>query len=93
MMGVFAQYEKAMIVIKLRGSRQRAKLANGRCEGQKPYGFYPGESDVLTMIQNEADAGESAAGIARILNERGVKPRRGDGWHHYTVLRILRRAK
>ncbi len=40
--GAIAEYEKSMIVIKLRGARQRKKALTGRCEGRKPYGYYPG---------------------------------------------------
>jgi DNA invertase Pin-like site-specific DNA recombinase len=48
--GAIAQYEKAMIVAKLRGARQRMKAKTGRCEGRKPYGFYEGESTVLERM-------------------------------------------
>ncbi len=36
--GAISEYEKAMIVLKLRGARQRMKARTGRCEGMKPYG-------------------------------------------------------
>jgi DNA invertase Pin-like site-specific DNA recombinase len=42
-MGAFHEYEKTMIVLKLRGARQRAKARHGKCEGAKPFGYYPGE--------------------------------------------------
>lgn len=35
MLGAFHQYEKAMIVAKLKGARQRKKAREGRCEGRK----------------------------------------------------------
>src|ERR1039458_10037128 len=41
--GAVAQYEKAMIVAKLRGARQRMKAKTGRREGRKPFGHYDGE--------------------------------------------------
>ena len=43
LMGAVAQYEKAMIVLKLRGARERKKARTGRCEGRKPFGHYPVE--------------------------------------------------
>jgi DNA invertase Pin-like site-specific DNA recombinase len=46
-MGAFHEYEKAMIVIKLRGARQRTKAKSGACEGRKPYGHYAGEQEIL----------------------------------------------
>src|SRR5208283_4481080 len=36
MMGVFAQYDKSMIVLKLAGARMRKRAQTGRCEGRKP---------------------------------------------------------
>ena len=44
MMGAIAQYEKAMIVLKLRAARECKKARTGRCEGCKPYGHYPARS-------------------------------------------------
>jgi DNA invertase Pin-like site-specific DNA recombinase len=36
-LGAIHQYEKTMVVLKLRGARQRMKAREGRCEGAKPY--------------------------------------------------------
>jgi hypothetical protein len=38
MLGAEAQFEKAMIVSKLKAARVRKRRATGRCEGRKPYG-------------------------------------------------------
>ena len=34
----FFQYEKTLLVAKLRGARIRARATYGTCEGRKPYG-------------------------------------------------------
>jgi DNA invertase Pin-like site-specific DNA recombinase len=88
-MGAIAQYDKTMIVMKLRGARQRMKAKMGRCEGAKPYGSLPGEDAVLGEMRQMAADGHSMAAIARELNSRGVMPRRGKAWHPYAVSRIL----
>jgi hypothetical protein len=49
--GAIAEYEKTMIVLKLRGARQRARARDGRCEGAKPFGALPGEAEVLERIK------------------------------------------
>jgi len=41
MLRAFFQYEKTLLVAKLRGARQRVKAENGRCEGRNPYGNRP----------------------------------------------------
>ncbi len=92
-MGAIAQYDKAMIVLKLRGARQRAKAREGHCEGRKAFGHYPGEAEILKEIRNLADSGETPTGVARTLNERGVRGRGGKPWHPYAVSRILGRQK
>jgi DNA invertase Pin-like site-specific DNA recombinase len=88
-MGAIAQYDKTMIVMKLRGARQRMKAKMGRCEGAKPYGSLPGEDAVLGEMRRMAADGHSMAAIARELNSRGVMPRRGKAWHPYAVSRML----
>jgi hypothetical protein len=48
--GAIAEYQKTMIVLKLRGARQRQKAKTGRCEGAKPSGDLPGEKDVIARM-------------------------------------------
>lgn len=91
MMGAFAEYEKSMIVAKLRGARQRTRAGDGRCEGAKPYGHHSGEGAVLAKMRELRTAGVHCAGIAARLNAEGVKPRRGARWYPMSVGRILRR--
>lgn len=90
-MGAIAEYDKAMVVLKLRGARQRKRSQDGRCEGAKPYGSFEGESEVLQRIQTMRAAGDSFQTIARALNSEGVAPRRGTQWHPYAVARIAER--
>lgn len=42
-LGAVSQFEKSVIVLKLRAARECTKRKTGRCEGRKPYGYYPGE--------------------------------------------------
>ncbi len=69
-MGAFHEYEKQMIVIKLRGARQRTKTKQGRCEGRKAYGHYPGEADTLDRMKQLAASGMTATEIANTLRPR-----------------------
>jgi DNA invertase Pin-like site-specific DNA recombinase len=88
-MGAIAEYDKTMIVIKLRGSRQRKKAATGRCEGAKPYGFRDGESEIIQKISNMKSTGCGLREIARRLNKEGVSTRHGGPWQPRVVSRIL----
>lgn len=91
--GAIAEYEKAMIVLKLRGARQRMKAKTGRCEGAKPYGTLPGEAAVIERMKELRAAGLGFDRIAAQLNTEGLKPRRGKQWWGLAVNKILSRAK
>jgi DNA invertase Pin-like site-specific DNA recombinase len=89
--GCIAEWERAQIVLKLRGARQRMKKKTGRCEGQKPYGFYPGEADILAEIMELGEKATPTA-VAGELNQRGRVGRGGKPWHRNVVARILRKS-
>lgn len=87
--GAIAQYEKAMIVAKLRGARQRMKAKTGRCEGRKPFGYYEGETAVLDRMKALRETGMGFDRIAEVLNAEGLKPRTGERWWGKTVNNIV----
>ena len=87
--GSIAQYEKTMIVAKLRGARQRMKAKTGRCEGRKRYGCYPGEGETLDRMKALRDSGMGYDRVAEALNAEGLKPRTGERWWGKTVNNIL----
>lgn len=91
-MGAFCEYEKTMIVLKLRGARQRMKAKTGeQVEGAKPYGHYDGEQAILDRIQTLRAGGLGFDRIAAALNAEGLQPRRGAKWHGWAVNKILSR--
>jgi DNA invertase Pin-like site-specific DNA recombinase len=91
-LGAFAEYEKTMIVLKLKGARIRSKAANGVCEGRKPYGSRPGEAQVIERIMSLRDTGMAMDTIAETLNAEGVAPRSGSKWYGSSVRNVLLRA-
>jgi DNA invertase Pin-like site-specific DNA recombinase len=89
MLGAFFQYEKTLLVAKLRGARQRKRASSGRCEGRKRYGTTAAEQEVITrMVQLRAD-GMAISAIADKLNSDGIKPRAGQRWYPTSVQRVL----
>lgn len=89
--GAIAQYEKAMIVAKLRGARQRMKAKEGRCEGRKPYGFYEGEREIVERMKALKAQGLGFDRIAAQMNSEGITTRTRGRWHGVMVNRILSR--
>jgi DNA invertase Pin-like site-specific DNA recombinase len=92
-MGAFHQYEKTMIVSKLRGARQRMKANTGRCEGRKPFGHHESEKAAIERMVALQTAGMSTRAIAAQLNTEGVPTRTGKAWRDAVVGRILRDVK
>jgi DNA invertase Pin-like site-specific DNA recombinase len=90
-LGAVAAYDKAMIVLKLRGARERMRERTGRCEGAKPYGTFAGEAEVIDRMRTLRANGAHLSAIAGALNADGVRPRLGTQWFPMTVSRILER--
>lgn len=92
LMGGIAQYEKSMIVLKLRGARRRVRAATGRCEGRKPYGSKDGEVGTLSLMHELRRGGATIQSIADHLNASGVPTRGGESWKVGTISQILGRT-
>lgn len=95
-LGAVSQFEKSVVVLKLRAARQRAKAKSGKCEGRKSYGEKPGEAEIVQRIRDlrrKAVKGDrlSFAAIAAKLNEDNVPTRSGGPWRPSVVGQILSR--
>lgn len=91
--GAIAEYDRSMIVAKLRGARQRMKAKEGRCEGRKPYGTFKGESETRARMTELRSSGLSFDAIAAALNQEGIKPRYEGQWQGRVINRILMRPE
>lgn len=89
LLGAFFQYEKTLLVAKLKGARERMRKGEGRCEGRKPYGDRPGESETLARITALRSNGLSYDRIADELNADGVQTRYGGPWIGATIRKIV----
>lgn len=88
MMGALAQWEKSQLVKKLKAARDRKKASGQHCEGNKPYGTYPGEKQVMELIKNVFTEEFGDLAIAGLLNDGGFKTRRGKPWTRQAVRTI-----
>jgi DNA invertase Pin-like site-specific DNA recombinase len=92
-----AEFEKAVIVLKLRAARDRVSRKQGaRVEGAKPFGELPGEAETLARLlelRQSKRRGQplSIARIAATLNAEGRATRRGGPWKPGSVFDILKR--
>ena len=95
-----AEFDRCVIVLKLRGARDRQRAEFGKCEARKGYGEhpdYPGEKDVVARMIVLRDTGNKPDQIAQILNSEGVETRgtkKGKSpWHPSTITKILARNR
>jgi DNA invertase Pin-like site-specific DNA recombinase len=99
-MGAIAEYDKQMLVLKMRAARNRKRQQVGRCEGRKPYGDttplkkdptrdHAGEAVTIQRIKELRAIGGNYESIAKTLNAEGSKTRSGGKWYPATIRRIL----
>jgi DNA invertase Pin-like site-specific DNA recombinase len=88
-LGAFSEYEHSIIVLKLRGARQRMKKKSGRCEGRKPYGKTLAERETIQRMKVLRSGRYSYEEIAAALDSEGLSPRSGRSWNAIVVNRIL----
>lgn len=90
--GAISEYERSMIVLKLRASRERARIKHGRCEGRKPFGHTADEQATIARMQELREQGRNDLQIAAQLTAEGLKPRKADAWSSAVIARILNRS-
>ena len=95
--GIFGELDKSMLVKKLRNAREKIRKEEGRCEGAKPYGHLVGETEILKYIKrlrrkpkNSCRKRRTYQSIADRLNNKGIKPRRGEKWTSSLVYNVLK---
>ncbi len=93
-LGAVAQWEKSVIVLKLRAGADKRRRETGRCGGVVPYGeLNPAEADALKVMLNfwNCENRISLSQIARNLNGYGYKTRSGKDWTKARVHNALAR--
>jgi len=80
-----------MRVSKFRKAREHIRQSGIRCEGIRPFGDKPGETETLHTIRSLRTSGLSCDKIAEALNANEVPTRRGGLWIGATINRILKR--
>lgn len=90
-MGALAEWEKSVIVLKLRKARDRKRQETGRCEGVVPFGSTPEEALIVNTMQLMHNNGAVYSRIALEMNRRGYRTRSGETWTKGSVYQVLNR--
>ena len=85
--GAFAELEKARLVNKLRGARERKRAANGKCEGRKSLAQ---RSPELAAAAKALNDGRSLRKIAAALMEQGFTTPSGTIYAPSAIKGLLR---
>lgn len=95
-LGAVAQFERSMVVARLRASRDKIRRERGRCEGPKPLGATGDEQRAIERVlqlrrKRRGHKRMSYARIAKQLDAEGYRPRNSERWSASTVARIVQR--
>jgi DNA invertase Pin-like site-specific DNA recombinase len=90
-LALIAEFDRRVVVLKLRAARQRLKHKNGKCEGAKAYGHNDQEEHALRCMRALRLAGQTYQQIAVQLNSQQIPTRFGGLWNAGTIAKILTR--
>ena len=94
-LGAIAEYEKTMLVLKLKAARERKRRRTGKCEGRKRYGEKSVEElevirkmKMMRRRRRGNRKGMTYRAIAERLNAQGLQTKQGKQWtaqlvHHF----------
>jgi DNA invertase Pin-like site-specific DNA recombinase len=96
-LGAISEWDKNIVVQKLRAARMRIRKSEGHCEGRRPYGATEAEKTVIGKMVELRSGGLTIAQIADRLNTDGITPRtpsragKQTRWHPTMIHRLLSR--
>lgn len=93
-MGAIAEYERAMIIMKLNGARNRKRSLGTIEEGRKPFGHakFPKEQFTIQRILELSQQGNTLSRIASTLTSENLSSRSGKPWSLSTLSKIIKRS-
>jgi len=103
--GIFAEFERENTIERVKlACEKKVKEGFTLAGSTMSYGYNRENGEKIQTINHEEakivrevysmylDGNMSYAGIARNLNHRGIKPKRGDAWHHASIRGMLTNA-
>jgi DNA invertase Pin-like site-specific DNA recombinase len=101
-LGSVAEWERAMVVLRLRGGRRRKAARGGFAYGSPAYGTRAeakelvadeDEQAALARIKELRTEGHSLRSIGEALTREGYRPKRSARWHTESLRRIIAREQ
>ncbi len=93
-LGAVAEFDRRVLVLKLRAARERKRASGERVEGRKPYGHHPAEQAIISRIRTlrrkpRGGRRMSYAAVAETLNAEGHRNRAGRPWTAQRVHQVV----
>jgi DNA invertase Pin-like site-specific DNA recombinase len=91
-LGAVSEFDKAMIVAKLKGARDRMRRAQGKCEGRKAYAEREGGQELVAMARRlRCNPNGRPQSLRKItdLAERGYVPPSGRPYSASAIASML----
>lgn len=95
-MGALAQWEKSVLVKKMRLAKERMKASGvpkAYVEGVKPYGFFGPEKVIVELMRKLHEEGKNFSEIARLLESMDCRTRSGRPFKPQNVRGIILQPK
>lgn len=89
LLGAVAQYDKAMLVLKLRVARERRKAATGKCEGRK--GYREARPELMAKVDGMREKGMPYRVVAGVLNAAEEWTMAGGRWTAHSLRMVVAR--
>ena len=93
-LGAVSEFDKAMVVAKLKGARDRARRERGKCEGRKSYAEREGGQELVALARqlhhNPNERPNSLRKVASGLADRGFVTPAGRHYSASAVASMLR---
>jgi DNA invertase Pin-like site-specific DNA recombinase len=93
-LGAAAEFDKSMLVAKLKASRDRMRNRTGKCEGRKGYRDTPDGQALIRQLQllrrrNRYGKQRTLQQVADELNRKGISTLDGATWSLHRVRKVL----
>ena len=91
--GLLAEWERSKICDRLASGRRAKKAKTGRCEGQKPFGYFENEKECHERMKELVEEGKTRLQTAKILNGEGFRTRSGTLWTSVNIQKSVTRIR
>ena len=99
-LGAVAEYERSMVVLRLRNGRRRKAQMGGYASGAPAFGYEARDKGLVESEEEQStvkrivelrDSGASLREICATLESEGRKSKRGSSWQPMAIKRVLDR--